>query len=109
MSWLQSEPIPHGVSLQKHSQAALASQKYHPDQLTPLQTSKDKKDTKKTPTDTARCPQTLKDNPQTLLKCMIEPDWSHFSKTVKGKNFVHLPFLRHQNIKTSLYPIYKNV
>ena len=63
---------------------------------------------KQTPTDTARCLQTLQDNPQTLLKCMMS-DWSHFSKTVKGKNFVHLPFLRHKNIKTSLYAIYKNV
>ena len=33
----------------------------------------------------------------------------HFGKTVKGKNFFNLPFLRHQYIKTSLYAISKNV
>ena len=71
--------------------------------------------TKKTQTDTNRhcqmssnTPRQPSDTPKMHDRARLEPI-PHFSKTVKGKNFVHLPFLRHQNIKTSLYAIYKNV
>ena len=38
----------------------------------------------------------------------LEPT-HHFGPTLKRQEFFHIPFLRHQNIKTSLYAISKNV
>ena len=75
---------------------------------TPLQTSKDKKDTNRHCQMSSNTPRQPSDTPKMHDRARLEPI-PHFSKTVKGKNFVHLPFLRHQNIKTSLYAIYKNV
>ena len=107
VSWLQSDWIPHGVSLQKHPQTPW-HYKISPISIeTPLQKPKDKKDIN-------RYQQTLTDvfnRSKTTLRhsyrARLEPIL-YFGKTVKRKTFFHLTLLRHQNIKTSLSTTSKN-
>ena len=86
MSWLQSERSPHGVSPSRHPKTKNTNRHCQMSSNTPRQPS---------------------GTPKMHDQARLEPI-PHFGKTVKGKNFLHLPFLRHQNIKTSLYAIFLN-
>ena len=100
VSWLQSDWIPHGVNLQKHPRTPPSSSgipKYHPDQL--KHPSRHPK--KETQTDTNRHCQMSSNTPR-------QPSEPPFWPNPKRQEFFHLPFLRHQNIKTSLYAIFLN-
>ena len=72
---------------------------------TPLQTTKNKKDTNRHQPilpDVKSAKTTLRDSLKMHDRVRLEPIL-HFGKTVKGKTFIHLTLLRHQNIKTSLH------
>ena len=106
VSWLQSDWIPHGVSL-KHPQAALASQNItHIKWNIPPDTKKQKR-YNQILTDNAKCLQTFS-SPRKhawLIQIGANPQ---FWQNSERQEFFHLTLFRPLNIKTSLSTTSKN-
>ena len=106
VSWLQSDWIPHGVSLE-HPQAALASENITQiNWNTPSDTQKLKRHNQ-IPTDSAKCLQTFS---PPLKNAWLSQTGANppFWQNGERQEFFHLTLLRPQNIKTSLSTTSKN-